>query len=190
MFERFTVAARSAVVQAREEAAALRHTVIGGEHLLLGVLRQTEDPAARVLIDAGLDLVTARAAVLRLRGDADDGQALAAIGVDLDAVRAAVEAEFGAGALDGPAPASERGKGWFRSEGGRLPFSDEAKKVLELSLRESSRLRSGEIASGHLVLGLLREGRGAGARVIAGHGADPAAVRRAIEAVLARPPVG
>lgn len=189
MFERFTAAARRAVVGAREESAALKHGHIGTEHLLLGVLRQTDDPAAAVLVDAGLDLATARAAVARLLGGGDDAEALATIGVDLDAVREAVEAAFGEGALDGPpAPSESRRRGWFKGEGaGRMPFNGRAKKVLELSLRESLRLGSGDIALGHLVLGLLREGRGLGVRVIVDHGLDPAAVRRAVEAALVRP---
>ncbi|MFF7457460.1 Clp protease N-terminal domain-containing protein [Kitasatospora sp. NPDC008115] len=54
--------------------------------------------------------------------------------------------------------------------------------MLELSLRESLQLKSGHIAVGHLVLGLLREGGGLGARVVADHGLDFAAVRRAVEA--------
>ena len=189
MFERFTAAARRAVVGAREESAALKHGHIGTEHLLLGALRQTDDPAAAVLVDAGLDLATARAAVARLLGGGDDAEALATIGVDLDAVREAVEAAFGEGVLDGPpAPPESRRRGWFRGEGaGRMAFTGQAKKVLELSLRESLRLGSGDIALGHLVLGLLREGQGLGLRVIVDHGLDLAAVRRAVEAALVRP---
>ncbi|WP_405363811.1 Clp protease N-terminal domain-containing protein [Kitasatospora sp. NBC_00085] len=56
--------------------------------------------------------------------------------------------------------------------------------MLELSLRESIRLKSGEIAVGHLLLGVLREGEGLGVRVIADHGLDVNAVRRAVEATL------
>lgn len=109
---------------------------------------------------------------------------LAAIGVDLDAVREAVEAAFGEGALDAPAEPERRRRGWFKSDGGRSPFSAAARKTLELSLRESIRLGSGNIAVGHILLGLLREGEGLGARVIADHGLDAAAVRRAIESKL------
>ncbi|MFD0259873.1 Clp protease N-terminal domain-containing protein [Kitasatospora indigofera] len=190
MFERFTVAARGTVVRAREEAIALRHDHVGTEHLLLGMLGQAEDPSAQVLVDAGLDLATARAAVVRLLGSGDDAQALASIGVDLDAVREAVEAAFGEGALDGPGKGEERrGRGWFKA-GGRSPFTPRAKKTLELSLRESIRLGSGHIAVGHLLLGVLREGQGLGARVIADHGLDFAAVRRAVEARLTESATG
>ncbi|MER8182148.1 Clp protease N-terminal domain-containing protein [Kitasatospora sp. NPDC094015] len=188
MLERFTASARQVVVRAREEAAELEHGHIGTEHLLLAVLAEPTDPAAAVLVGAGLDHASARAAVQRLLGRGMDGPALATIGVDLDAVREAVEAVFGEGALD-PPPQEEAGRrrGWFRSgeaKGGRSPFTGRAKKTLELALREAVRLESGRIATGHLVLGLLREGEGLGARVIADHGLDLAAVRQAVEATL------
>ncbi|MFF4817070.1 Clp protease N-terminal domain-containing protein [Kitasatospora sp. NPDC001309] len=101
MFERFTQEARRVVVIAQEEARQLRDDRVGTEHLLLGVLEQSQDPAASVLIGAGLDQEAARQAVRRLRGKGDR-QVLATIGVDLDAVREAVEAAFGEGALDAP----------------------------------------------------------------------------------------
>lgn len=107
--------------------------------------------------------------------------------MDLEAVREAVEAVFGEGALDDPGEGSEvRRRAWFRSEpkARRSPFTARARKVLELSLRESIRLKSGEIAVGHLLLGVLREGEGLGVRVIADHGLDVNAVRRAVEATL------
>ncbi|WP_371500891.1 hypothetical protein OG871_29335 [Kitasatospora sp. NBC_00374] len=190
MFERFTASARQVVVRAREEAAELGHGHIGTEHLLLAVLADAAEPSAAVLVDAGLDHATAREAVVRLLGGGMDGLALATIGVDLDAVREAVEAVFGEGALDPPAEEPARRRGWFRSgeakggRGGRSPFTARARKTLELSLRESLRLESGRIATGHLVLGLLREGEGLGAKVIADHGLDFAAVRRTVEATL------
>ncbi|MFF4384002.1 Clp protease N-terminal domain-containing protein [Kitasatospora sp. NPDC001547] len=188
MFERFTHAARQVVVAAQQEARELRHGHVGTEHLLLAILARTDDPAAAVLTGAGLDRETARQAVRRLSGDGDQSQALASIGVDLDAVREAVESVFGEGALDAPPEEESKRRGWFRSgggKGGRVPFTARAKKVLELSLRESLRLKSGQIAVGHLLLGVLREGEGLGARVVADHGLDFQAVRRAVEAELA-----
>ncbi|MEU9076465.1 Clp protease N-terminal domain-containing protein [Kitasatospora sp. NPDC048538] len=187
MFERFTESARQVVLLAQGEARELRHAVVGTEHLLLAILAQPDDPAAGVLIGMGLDRETARRAVVRLVGPGGDAEALASIGVDLDAVRAAVESEFGEGALDVPAGDGPRRRGWFRaaeSRPARARFSARARKVLELSLRESLRLKSGQIAVGHLLLGVLREGEGFGARVIVDHGLDPRAVRRAVEAEL------
>src|SRR5665647_312510 len=49
MFERFTERARQVVVLAQEEARELKHNYIGTEHLLLGLLREGDGVAARVL---------------------------------------------------------------------------------------------------------------------------------------------
>ncbi|MFE5583432.1 Clp protease N-terminal domain-containing protein [Kitasatospora sp. NPDC056531] len=188
MFERFTDTARQVVVTAQQEARGLRHGYVGTEHLLLAILARPEDPAVAVLTEAGLDHGTALRAVRRLLGEGDQARVLASIGVDLDSVREAVESVFGEGALDAPPEAEPKRRGWFRSggaTGGHVPFAARAKKALELSLRESLRMKSGEIAVGHLLLGVLREGEGLGARVITDHGLDPAAVRRAVEAKLA-----
>ena len=60
----------------RVEAERLRHYYLGPEHLLLGLLRQGDDPvphgdnaAARLLRHHGLDLAAARAGVDRLIAD-------------------------------------------------------------------------------------------------------------------------
>src|SRR3712207_7250923 len=49
VFERFTERARQVVVLAQEEARILKHNYIGTEHILLGLLREEEGLAARVL---------------------------------------------------------------------------------------------------------------------------------------------
>jgi hypothetical protein len=50
----------------RWEASRLHHPYVGPEHLLLGLLRQGDNPAALVLVAHGLDLETVRAEVDRL----------------------------------------------------------------------------------------------------------------------------
>src|SRR5690606_20421626 len=73
-----------------------------------------------------------------------------------------------------PEPGRRRGIGliipWLKTQ--HLPFSGRAKKVLELSLREAIALDSTAIRDGHILLGLLRERTGMGARIIAGAGID------------------
>ena len=68
MFERFTDRARRAVVLAQEEARALEHNYIGTEHILLGLLRESDGVAARVLGIFGLTLPEAREEVLKSVG--------------------------------------------------------------------------------------------------------------------------
>ena len=62
MFERFTERARQVVVLAQEEARTLKHNYIGTEHILLGLLREEEGLAARVL--ESLDITVERVRVL------------------------------------------------------------------------------------------------------------------------------
>jgi ATP-dependent Clp protease ATP-binding subunit ClpC len=70
VFERLTDPAREAVVFAEEEAHVLRHKHVGTEHILLGLLRQREGPAARVLasLDVTADVVRAQIEHLVLSG--------------------------------------------------------------------------------------------------------------------------
>jgi ATP-dependent Clp protease ATP-binding subunit ClpC len=56
MFERFTDRARRVVVQAQQEARTLNHNYIGTEHILLGLIREGDGVAARVLVKLGADL--------------------------------------------------------------------------------------------------------------------------------------
>ncbi|HEU5356766.1 MAG TPA: Clp protease N-terminal domain-containing protein [Actinocrinis sp.] len=62
---------------------------------------------------------------------------------------------------------------------GHLPFTPAAKQVLELTLLEAARLNSSYIGSGHVLLGLIREGHGSGARVLSALGVDLERARRA-----------
>ena len=72
-FERFTERARKAVVLAETEARERKFSHVGTESLLLGLLREQEGLAARVLEALNVDLERARAGVLeRVKpGDAD-----------------------------------------------------------------------------------------------------------------------
>ncbi len=64
VFERFTERARVVIVMAQEEASTLRHNYIGTEHILLGLLREEQGHAARVLGGLGVTLGRVRELVL------------------------------------------------------------------------------------------------------------------------------
>jgi ATP-dependent Clp protease ATP-binding subunit ClpC len=69
VFERFTERARQVVVLAQDEARALRHNHIGTEHLLLGLLREQEGIAARVLGALGIAVDPVRERVAQVAGE-------------------------------------------------------------------------------------------------------------------------
>ena len=149
MFERFTDAARAAVVGAQTEARGARARL--DRHRAPAARRgAATGPAGRPAAGrarADPRPVAAPRCVTTLGGHHDDGSALRDLGIDLDAVGRRVEEQFGPGALDRqpatraprppwPAAAVRRG----RPEGlrtGHIPFSRSAKKGLELALRES-----------------------------------------------------
>ncbi len=72
MFERFTERARQVVVLAQDEARALKHNYIGTEHILLGLLREEEGLAARVLESLDITVEEVRAQIARIVGQGDE----------------------------------------------------------------------------------------------------------------------
>jgi hypothetical protein len=72
VFERFTERARHVVVIAQEEARTLRHDYIGSEHILLGLLREDEGLAARVLESLDITVERVRDQVVRIVGSGEE----------------------------------------------------------------------------------------------------------------------
>ncbi len=62
-FEKFSERARRVLTIAQEEARSLNHSYIGTEHILLGLVREEEGVAARVLTNLGIGLGKVRSAV-------------------------------------------------------------------------------------------------------------------------------
>jgi len=171
MFERFALAARQAVVDARQEAGWAGQDQIRSEHILVGLLRQP-GPAADALSAAGLDLDSLRTRLPRATGRPDDldGDALATLGIDLDAVRRATDASFGPGALD----RARRGRA-------RMPFAADARQSLARAVRHAQQLSSPEISSGHLLLGIIEQTHNGALSVLTDAGADVPALRADVQ---------
>jgi len=198
MFERFTHAAREVVVSAQHQARDLHQSPIGTQHLLLALLADPDSAAGKALAAYEIDQRFVRAEILRrvpadaapdtatiFDRDAEDREALKAIGIDLEQVRRAIEENFGPGALHLPRKQPKR-RGLFGRFGasgeprGHIPFSPRNKKVLELSLREAIRLKHNYIAPEHIMLGLLREGDGLAMRILAGRRVDVGRLRESL----------
>ena len=79
MFQRFTERARHAVVLAQDEARSLRHNYIGTEHLLLGLLREQDGAAFRILQSLDVGLADVRTEILREIGIGEGEVAAGAI---------------------------------------------------------------------------------------------------------------
>jgi len=109
-----------------------------------------------------------------LLGLVHDGEGVAAtaldqLGISLDAVRQQVEEIIGRGQ---------------QAPSGHIPFTPRAKKVLELSLRESLQLGHDYIGTEHILLGLVREGGGVAAQILVKLGAELNRVRQQVIQLL------
>jgi ATP-dependent Clp protease ATP-binding subunit ClpC len=102
-------------------------------------------------------------------GEGVAAQALESLGISLEAVRQRVEEIIGLGQ---------------QAPSGRIPFTPRAKKVLELARREAFQLGHRYIGTEHLLLGMIREGEGVAAQVLAGLGADLNGVRQQVIRLL------
>src|SRR5260370_288974 len=70
-FDKFTERARKVLSLAQEEAQRLQHNYIGTEHLLLGLVREGEGVATKVLTSLGVDLNKVRDTVEAMIGRGD-----------------------------------------------------------------------------------------------------------------------
>lgn len=201
MFERFTRDARAVVISTQDLCHGIGADEVRPVHLLLALTE--EGSGVRDLL-AGHGLTTeAVAGCLSAARPArppalseDDAAALRSLGIDLDAIRDAVERQFGEGALDEPtqdlspdagagAPTDAEDDGWAAPRrlrrGGHIPLGRGSKRVLELSLREAIRAGAGEIRTEHIALGALRVDDEAVAMLIRALGVDVQAVRAGLE---------
>jgi ATP-dependent Clp protease ATP-binding subunit ClpC len=121
----FTPRALQVCALARKEANRFNQKVIGTEHLLLGLLKLGQGVAVNVLEK---------------------------IGVDLEAVRLAVEKEAALLSKE--------------KEAGNVPYTLAVKEVLNSAKREARALNHTYVGTEHILLGLLREGNNAGVIVL------------------------
>jgi hypothetical protein len=172
MTRHFTEDANAIVVQAYEHAIRLGHPYLGGEHLLLA-LAAASQPAGAVLREHGITPERTEAETVRLSGGGLfgglDRDALAAVGVDIDAVRAAAEASFGQEALTRAARAVHRRPRWFDPrraafvgrDGASLPLGPGAGQALQQARREAQARHATQPAGVEdLALGILAVSEG------------------------------
>jgi len=101
-------------------------------------------------------------------------QALTNLGVELRTVRQAVEFVVGRGE---------------RAVAGDVPLTPRAKRVIEFSIEEQHRLgHTYHLGTGHLLLGLVREGEGIAAGLLESLGVNLDQLRAQVEQLLSQPP--
>jgi ATP-dependent Clp protease ATP-binding subunit ClpC len=151
---------------------------MGGE-LGNAVFERFSDRARRVVVRAqeearalNHDFIGTEHILLGLVGEGQGvaAKALESLGLSLETVRQRVEDAVPPGQYSRP---------------GHIPFTPRAKRVLELSLSEAKLLGHRYVGTEHLLLGLLREGEGVAAQVLAALGADLDGVRERVIQLLA-----
>jgi ATP-dependent Clp protease ATP-binding subunit ClpA len=157
---------KKAVELAIDEARKLGHSHVGTEHLLLGIVRQSESIAARVLGGLGVDLEKVRHHVIATLGQP--------------------HREVGASAPESVPPrvfsTHPQSTGQFTGPFDR--FTDRAKRVLALAQDEAMRFRHNYIGTEHLLLGLIREEEGVAARALQTLGAELSKARTAVGFII------
>jgi len=138
MWQRFTERARKVIFYAHEEAGRLGESFLTTEHLLLGLVRENDSVAARIL---------------------------ERMGVSLNRIRSEVERQV------------TRGDGRMGQD---VQLTPRAKRVIDLAYDEARQLNNNYIGTEHLLLGLIREGEGPAARILAKLGVDLERTRREV----------
>jgi len=149
---------KKAVELAIDEARKLGHSHVGTEHLLLGIVRQSESTAAKVLAGLGVELERVRQQVIATLGQQHPGMAM--------------------GSPAGAPPSTGPFAGPFDR------FTGGAKRVLALAQEEAIRFKHNYIGTEHLLLGLIREQEGVAARALQTLGAELTKARTAVGFII------
>ncbi len=150
MFERFTDEARQVVVLASEVARERGDHAIEVVHMFAGLAAAAETTViaaglSRERIEQLWDDVPVDTGV----SDGLDAEALAGIGIDVEAIRRATDHSFGRGPFD------RIRRRQLRPSAGHLPFSANLKKAFGLSLTHAVNTPTRDLTPTHLLLGVL-----------------------------------
>jgi len=140
VWQDFTERGKRVFQLAHKEALRLGHDVIGTEHILLGLLDESDGVVSQIL---------------------------AAFGIEPDIFKAEVEHFIGSNKP--------------RKEPVDLPMSPRAKLVVDLAMREARRMGVNYVGTEHILLGIIDEGEGLAAQLLASHGLDASACRQIIK---------
>ncbi|MEV8615924.1 Clp protease N-terminal domain-containing protein [Amycolatopsis sp. NPDC051373] len=179
--QRFDDDVRALVRTAQERARTLSHPGVGSEHLLYAVA-YSPTPVGVVAREHGLTPGGVAAQTDRLLArphsvfDGVDAEALATIGIDLQAVREAVEASFGLG----PAPSSRSRRPRVRRLPGHLAVTGRARSCLDAAVHEADRSGAVQVAAHHFGAAVVAADTGLVPPILAALGVSAPTLRTAI----------
>jgi ATP-dependent Clp protease ATP-binding subunit ClpA len=161
--------ARRVLDLAKLEAERFGHRYLGPEHLVLGVLRDGDSGASRVLEAHGVDLPGARAELGRLveRGlvpgpRPSDAELLGSLGMDLDAIRRTTEQSFGHRAVGWAIREATRVRRRGVGRVPRTPLREPPMLISQVLVHAGEQARAlgrGEVGPELLLLGVVKDVR-------------------------------
>lgn len=182
--ERMTAAADAAWRAANVASLELGHSWLGTEHLLLGLLAgPATDPAVAAL--AGVTAEAVRTALEEdlATGLPDDRALLATLGIDLDQVRARIEADFGPHAIaELYARRRRAGRRLARGPLCGIGLAPRAKRALEQARRAAKAAHRPRIDTADLLIGLLEIDDAMAPRLLRRLGTAPDTIRSRLRA--------
>ena len=150
MFDRYNESARRTLFFARDEAFRLRSRTMEPEHLLLGLVRDGDEPV---------------------------GELVARVCDTLDGLREAIEVR---GAQSQSRPTFWTRWLGTPSTPHEIPFGPGCKLALRHAAEEADRLRHSDIRPGHLLLGILQDARSVASTMLSERGVQLEAARGAL----------
>ena len=173
-------ACRRVLRHAAEESRRMLHENIDIEHILLGLLREEDSVAAEVLRESGVQLASAREEFLEFLNEQSGSTGMRGEPHAESEFTPYAESEFT------QSPSDYSPGGTPQEHGGLFArFTERARRVVFFARYEASQLGVASIEAEHLLLGLLREGKGIPARIFARRNVSLDETRRDIE--LRRP---
>jgi four helix bundle protein len=152
-----TPRAKQVIIYAIEEARALGHNYVGTEHILLGLLRETEGIAAQVLMNLGLKLEDVRHEVLNLLG--------AGSGLNRGAPLRSMESDMP----------------WVEMP---VRLGDRTLGMMVSARREAQRSQQEHVQTEHVLLSLVEDSNGLAVVALRSLGVDTQKLRPALEKLV------
>jgi ATP-dependent Clp protease ATP-binding subunit ClpA len=205
-----TPRAKKAVEFAIEEARNLDHNYVGTEHLLLGLLREHDGVAGQVLMYFGLRIEEVREEVIAVLSFwSEEKKALANIKEEIERLNVRKGEAIGNQSYEEAAKLRDQAEilrtklGVIQSMAGRMPdlalgvkedaarrlegrFTDRARKAVAMASEEAKRFNHEYVGTEHILLGILKEDGGVGAKVLKSLGVEFEGVRLEAEKLVKR----
>ena len=183
-----TPRAKKVVEYAIEETRSLNDSYVGTEHILLGILREPECVAAKVLASNYLTIDKVRREISRLRDRAErekmDRDDHGRRGMpDIPSFISHILAQIRKGVRFRKSPkGNDATNDHQRASYER--FTDRARKVMQFANQEAQRFNHEYIGTEHILLGLVKEGSGVAAHVLKIFDVDLRKVRNEVENMI------